>query len=100
MPSIRERAIKDSRRYSQSSFCLELELESTTDPSHKVSVIGKGQDTNIQFRTDGQDMVSRLVHIAFHESLVYDNNPLYPLRNSKGRLILYTIQWCLLIIEV
>lgn len=85
MSSIRERAIKDCRRYSQSSFNLELTFY-TPDMSQSATVLGKGQDTNIQFKTDGQDVLGQLIHISFIEALILEQNDLYPTRNSKDQV--------------
>jgi hypothetical protein len=94
MPSIRERAIEDCKRYLQSSFDLELKL-TTPDASQTVTVYGKGQDTNITFKTDGQDQIGQRVHITFAEADVLENNPLYPIRDSNDlvNVVLHLVEF-------
>ena len=94
MPSIRERAIEDCNRYLQSSFDLDLILM-TPDGTKTVTVKGKGQDANIEMKTDGQDTIGQRVHVAFSESAVTLADPTYPIRNSDDLVdvVLHTVQF-------
>lgn len=83
MSNILALAKKDWKRFSQSSFDLDLNF-STPDGGQTATIKGIGTRAQTTFRTDGTDAIGDLVHISFNEELLSEANVAYPIRNAKG----------------
>ena len=81
--NIKQKAIADWNRLSQSAFGLDL-IITTPDGSQTATIQGIGTDIAYNMETDGQDASVRNVHIGFNEAVLLAANPAYPVRNADG----------------
>jgi len=84
--NVRDLAKKDWRRFSQSSFDLDITLTSPPNPTRETVVVkGIGTRNIIKIiETDGQEAIGENVHIGINEPQLIENNPNYPVRNADG----------------
>ena len=76
------KAKADWRRFSQSTFDLDLTFEASTG-GETATIKGIGTKHQIQVDTDGLPYNAPNVHISFCEAVLAEANPAYPIRNGE-----------------
>lgn len=81
MSNVRTRAIRDWRRLSVSAFNLELTF--TAPDATTATAKGMGTNRHLLMISDGQDVNTRMVHIAISEAELLASNANYPTRDGQ-----------------
>ncbi len=84
-----ERAKTDVKRFSQGEFSAEISLTSK-DGVETATVKGLISKHHLQIDPDtGNPVNAKNVHVSIVESVILDDNPNYPTRNSDGEIDLF-----------
>lgn len=86
MSNVRTMAIRDWRRFSQSSF--DLDLAFTAPNGQTATAKGIGTNRTIVMITDGQDAYTKRVHFSVSEAEILESNSSYPTRDTDDYVFL------------